>query len=61
MSGMDVVKHIQARRALSPAVRVIMVSGNEPSDAERDAFQQAGADGFWVKPITTRQLATLTR
>ena len=46
---------------LSPAARVIMLSGNDPSDDERNIFLQAGAAAFWVKPVSARQIESLTK
>ena len=44
---------------LSPAARVIMLSGNDPSDDDRNTFLQAGAADFWVKPVSARQIESL--
>ena len=61
MSGLDVLKHIQQRKNLSPAARVIMLSGNDPSDNDRNTFLEAGAADFWVKPVSARQIESLTK
>eukprot|EP00320_Phaeocystis_rex_P022288 CAMPEP_0119098088 /NCGR_PEP_ID=MMETSP1178-20130426/184406_1 /TAXON_ID=33656 /ORGANISM="unid sp, Strain CCMP2000" /LENGTH=124 /DNA_ID=CAMNT_0007082059 /DNA_START=67 /DNA_END=438 /DNA_ORIENTATION=+ len=47
MSGLEVLKHIQHRKMLSPSARVIMLSGNDPSDDDRNMFLQAGAAAYW--------------
>ena len=61
MSGLDVLKHIRERRAAgTDRCTVIIVSGNEPTPEERDAFLQTGADKYWVKPITAKQIQTLS-
>ena len=39
MTGMDVLRHIKKQSPDSP-VRIIMVSGNEPSSDERMEFQE---------------------
>ena len=44
---------------LSPAARVIMLSGNDPSEDDRNLFLQAGAAAFWVKPVTAHQIQSL--
>jgi hypothetical protein len=36
-----------------------MLSGNDPSDDDRNTFLQAGAADFWVKPVTARQIEWL--
>jgi len=46
---------------LSPAARVIMLSGNDPSDNDRNTFLEAGAADFWVKPVSARQIESLTK
>ena len=37
-----------------------MVSGNDPSEDDRNAFFQAGAEDFWVKPVSAQQIESLT-
>lgn len=40
---------------------MIMVSGNDPSEDDRKTFFQAGAEDFWVKPLSARQIELLTK
>ena len=39
---------------------MIMVSGNDPSEDDRKTFLQSGAEDFWVKPVSARQIELLT-